>query len=141
MLTPETTQSVVMFLISVGSLAASELKERWALRRKQQTSPVDLSKSDQIETQIKPILEDLLAAKSDIEVTRTLDLIKRKRKLIYNAQREKLIAEEEYDKGKITSNMLQLQIEDCNTRIRNKLIEIEADLKSLGLYIEKQPSS
>jgi len=137
MLTPETTQVAVMFLISVGSLAASELKERWSLRRKQGAT-VDLSGSDQVESEAISIVQELLSDKSNVDVSRVLDLVERKRKLIYDAQREKLNAEEEYNQGRIILNMLQLRRETCDIQIKSKLSEIEADLKALGLFIEKQ---
>lgn len=138
MLTPETTQSAVMFLISVGALAVNELKERWFLRHKKEEAQIDLSKQGQVEGEAESLVKKLLSEKSDEEVKRVLDLVQRKRKLVYDAQREKLNAEEEYDQGRITLNMLQLRTEKCDQQIKEKLAEVEADLRVLGLNIEKQ---
>jgi len=137
MLTPETTQAAVMFLISVGSLAASELKERWTLRRKQAEVEIDFSQDDTDEVGVSNAVTEILSNKSDVEVNRTLDLVQRKRKLIYDAQREKLNAEEEYNEGRITLNMLQLRKEKSDQQIKEKLAEIEVDLRGLGLDIAK----
>lgn len=138
MLTPETTQSAIMFLISVGSLAASELKERWSLRRLASAAELDLSKQEQVEQKAEPVIRELLSQKSNDDVRRTLDLVERKRALIYDAQREKLNAEVEYNEGRITLNMLQLRKEKCDQQIKDKLTEIEGDLSALGLNVDKQ---
>lgn len=138
MLTPETAQAAVMFLISVGSLAASELKERWSLRRKQQEAQLDLSQQELVQQEAEPAIKELLSAKSDVDVKRTLDLMQRKQKLIYDAQRGKLNTDEEFAEGRITLDMMQLRKERYDQQIKEKLAEIEADLKVLGLFIDKQ---
>lgn len=137
MLIPETTQAAVMFLISVGSLAASELKERWILRRKQAEVEIDFSQDDTDEVGVSNTVTEILSNKSYVDVNRILDLVLRKRKLIYDAQREKLNAEEEYNEGRITLNMLQLRKEKSDQQIKEKLAEIEVDLRGLGLDIVK----
>lgn len=140
MLTPDTTQAAVMFLISVGSLATSELKERWTLRRKQQQEAVDLSKSGVTEAEVKPIVEELLSAKPEVDVSRTLDLVHRKRKLVYDAQREKLNAKAEHNRGRFTLNELELTEERCDQEIKTLLAGIDSDLQSVGIAIERQIS-
>ncbi|MEZ4672284.1 MAG: hypothetical protein R3E39_30630 [Anaerolineae bacterium] len=137
MLTTETTQAAVMFLISIGTLAANELKERWTLMRKKKNGTLDLTDQDQSENDVATAVNELLAGRTEIEVKRTLELVQRRRKLIFDAQREKLFAEEEFNEGRINSSQLQLIRERCDQQIRDKFQEIESDLKGLGLQIEK----
>jgi len=136
-LTTETTQAAVMFLISIGTLAANELKERWTLMRKKKNGTLDLTDQDQSENDVATAVNELLAGRTEIEVKRTLELVQRRRKLIFDAQREKLFAEEEFNEGRINSSQLQLIRERCDQQIRDKFQEIESDLKGLGLQIEK----
>lgn len=82
MLPQETQQAIITFLISVGTLAASELRQRWALKRKEQKSSVDLSKEDVSEQEVSTTVGELLASRNEEDIRQTLDLVQRRRKLI-----------------------------------------------------------
>lgn len=136
MLTSETTQAAILFLISIGSLAANELRERWSLRRKKAGKPFDLSTHD--EEEATRVVQELLSQKKDLEVKQVLDLAQRKRKLIYDAQRAKLNDEIEFNEGRIDLTMLELRRERHDQQIRDKLTEIVSDLRAIGVEIEQE---
>lgn len=141
MLTAETTQAAFAFLLSVGNLAANELRERWTFRRQKakmsEEKEIDLAQEN--EQEATKSVEILLSDHSETDVKQTLDLVQRKRKLIYDAQRGKLNAEEEFNEGRITLDMFELRKERYNQTIHEKLADIEVDIQSLGIQINKEP--
>lgn len=136
MISPETIQILVTFLTNIGSLAATELRERWKLRRENQGS-IDLSQKNPPKEDVGKTVQALLSSQNDADVKRILDLINRKRDLIYDAQRGKLAAEKDFNEQRINRFALELTQERYTRSISEMLAEIENDIKSLGLYLEK----
>jgi len=135
MISPEILQVLITFLLSVGSFALNELGQRWALRRKNESEKVDLNENNSGD-KLSKLIEKTL--KSDKEAQRIVDLIERRQKLIYDAKRGMLNDGEQYNQGNISLNMLELRKEDHKRQIEERMLEIENDLHSIGLDIEKE---
>jgi hypothetical protein len=142
-MTPDQINAAWTFLLSVGALAASELKERWTLDRKTQTAAtpssfaVDLPTSESA-TPPPTALADLLSGHSAQDIERVRTLIEQQKRLIFQAKQAKLDADEEYSKGRIIRQMARLQQDDADAQIRKHMQGIEDNLRSLGLDIEKR---
>ena len=138
MVSSENLQELIAFLINVGTLAGNELKERWTLKRKERVKNVDLSKKDLSEEEVSEAVQDFLISLKDDDVKQTLELMRRKQKLIYVARRGKLNDEEEYYQGRATLTELELRRDSYDTQIKEKISEIESDFQSLGIHFEKK---
>lgn len=138
MVSPETIQILIQFLVTTATIAAQELRERWKLRRSQQE--VDLLEHNADDREVSKMVRDALSDQQEEGVRGILNLMERKKEAIYRAERGKLNHREDYRKGFITADMLELRIEDLDTEIETLLGEIEIHLKSLGLQVDRQPS-
>lgn len=139
MISPETIQILVTFLTNIGTLAAAELRERWKLRRENKGS-IDLSSQNAPKGEISDAVQELLSSHNEVDVQRVLDLINRKKELIYEAQRGKIAAEKDFNEQRINRLAFELTQERYTKTIKQMLGEIESDIKTLHLYVEKERS-
>lgn len=137
MISPELAETIMVFLISVGTVALNELKERWTLRRKEHEN-VDLG-NPEVGREMLPLIQETLTSQNEERVKRVLDLIKRKEALIYDAQRGKTNTLKALNLGEISRNVFELKTEDYDNQIKELLAQIETDVKSLGFSIDKRP--
>jgi hypothetical protein len=142
-LQPEVASQAALFLFDIGRWAASELKERWTLARKKtsarQTTEVDLSKSkEEIKQQAETLLRDVATDHGVADVERVLRLIERKGNLIWEWKEGKVANDEEYNRQLITRSAYQLRQQELDQKIADTLVEIETDLKELGVQVKKE---
>ncbi len=136
MLTPETQQLAMMFLLNVGNMAVKELSQIWKLRRSNKSHEPDLVIEDS--TEIRSVVSELLENKSEVDIKRTLQLVEKCQEFIYGYQNAKHDAEEERNRGDINQTQYKLRIAKQNKNIAEKLAEIESHLSSIGLIIAKE---
>ncbi len=137
-LTPETYDVAIKFLIEVGKLAVSELKERWTLARQKATEKkkaIDLSNPVEVQGEAKPLLRDLASDYGEEKIRQVIELVTRKQRLIFEWQQRKIDIEQEYNRQKIDLSSYRLQKRDLDEKIQNTLREIESDFGQLGLKI------
>lgn len=138
MLPPETTNAAILFLIQAGSLAASELGERWKLRRKKEEKAINLDEQATLENEGPDFLSRLSIDISSARIDQTRRLIEEKQERVFHWQRSKVLAEKDYDLGRIPIDVLVAKKEDLDKRIRSMMQEIEKDILSLGVMLEKE---
>ena len=139
-LSPEIQAQGISFLMDIGRWAASELKERWTLARQKKDDTqiqVDLSEPEQARQQAETLLQDAASDQGAAQVERVLGLIERKRDLIFEWKEMKLDNEREYNHQVIARSTLRLRQKELGQKISGTLGEIEADLKGLGVQVEK----
>jgi len=139
-LSPEIQAQGISFLMDIGRWAASELKERWTLARQKKDDTqiqVDLSEPEQARQQAETLLQDAASDQGAAQVERVLGLIERKRDLIFEWKEMKLDNEREYNHQVIARSTLRLRQKELGQKISDTLGEIEADLKGLGVQVEK----
>ncbi len=136
------------FLLEIGRWAKSELKERWTLRRQQQSADLSdeaavravFEETGAYETAVPALIDQVSAERSPQEVERTLKLIHRKRDAIYRARNAKLADKEEYDAQKLTKSAFEQRRDEHDATIHQMLDEIENDLADLGITVERKPA-
>jgi hypothetical protein len=141
-LPPEVKSQAVSFLFDIGRWAASYLKERWKLAHQKKgakkSTEVDLSKpKEDVDKISEELLRDIVAEHGSAKVERVLKLIERKRKLILDWQERKVDNEEEYNLQRIALATLRARQQELDQKIARTLVEIEDDLKELGVKVEK----
>jgi len=132
----------ILFLFHIGRWAASELKERWKLARQRKnelTDQVDLSnQSDETQQQAEILLNNLASEKGSLHVEQVMKLVERKHDLIAEWQGMKVDNEEEHNRQQISRAALKIRQQELDKRITDTLIEIQEDLKDLGLQVERE---
>jgi len=126
------------FLIEVGKWAMTELKERWTLRRKEQTVKLDTLEEQNLEPVLHPLLKELVSDKGEQEVSHRLELIEMKRNLIRGYEKDLIRLEEALRLGHMNYIQVQAQLDDLHDKIKTKLLEIETDLQALGFDVAKE---
>lgn len=142
-LPPEVKAQGALFLFDIGRWAATELKERWTLARKgregEQPTEVDLAKpKEEVKEESEALLQDINAEHGRADVERVLALIERKRNLITEWKENTLDNEEEYNRQLITRATLRLRNQELGQKISQTLVEVETDLKELGVEVKKE---
>lgn len=125
------------FLLEIGRWAKSELRERWKLRRDQQTA--DLTKKAEVDATVPKMLQAAANASSAKRVQETIDLIERKRDAINRARNAKLADREQLDRQEILQSAFEQLEKKHNRTIQQMMDEIEADLNDLGFDVEREP--
>jgi hypothetical protein len=126
---------LVGFLFEVGRWAKSELKERWEVRREQQSA--DLTKKAEVEQAVPAMLQAAASASSPRRVQETIDLIERKRDAIDRARNAKLADREQLDRQELLQASFEQLEKKHNRTIKQMLDEIAADLNDLGFDVER----
>lgn len=125
------------FLIKVGEWAMNDLKERWTLRRKQQTLQLDTITEPELKQQETAIVADLVSERGQVNVQRTIERIEGKRDLI-EGWKDSLVADQKQAQlGGMNLNVQNARKRDFNEQITTTLREIEADLRAIGFTVEK----
>lgn len=143
-LTPETYDTAIKFLIEVGKLAVSELKERWTLARQkaaEKKKSIDLSNPVEVQGKAEPLLRELASDYGEEKIRQVIKLVTRKQELIFEWQQRKIDIEQEYNRQRIDLSSYRFQKRDLDEKIQNTLREIENDFGQLGLTIIGQPES
>ena len=137
-LDPQQTSQAWAFLISVGGLAASELKERWSLRRKSvNTTPASSLPLPETEEAAPPEFHEIITGKSKAQITQVLELVEQKLELVQGWKQDRLYNLEEHRRGGALS-VLEAKNKALQKQITAMMSEIERDLKGLGIEFEKQ---
>jgi hypothetical protein len=139
---PQDTYDIaIKFLIDVGKLAASELKERWTLARQKgadKKKAIDLSNNAEIQQEVRPLLQEVIGEYGEERIRKVIELANRKQDLIFEWRQQKIDVEQEYNRQKIDLSSYRFQIRDLDQKISTALKETRNDLEQLGIRISEQ---
>ena len=137
-LDPQQTSQAWAFLISVGGLAVSELKERWSLRRKSATAtPAPSLPLPETEEAVPPEFHEIVTGKSKTQVAGVLEMVEQKLDLVQGWKQDRLYNLQEQRRG-ASEAITQARNKELQKQITTMMSEIERDLKGLGIEFEKQ---
>jgi hypothetical protein len=126
------------FLISVGTIALSELKERWSLRHKSSDGET-ISISNSEDGTPPPYFPEMIKVKSQTDIERVLNLVRLKRDNIYSWQKSREANAQELNEQLLSRAAFDAREERLQKQINAKIAEIERDLQSLGIEFDKEP--
>lgn len=131
----------VGFLFEIGRWAATELKQRWILLRQQnpsQTVKADLTASTKEDKQtVEEFIQAAARESGAIEVKRRLAIVKEKRDLIYDWQQARISNNQAHERNRMSRAARDLDNRELTVQIRKTLQDIEGELTSLGLRVDK----
>jgi hypothetical protein len=126
------------FLIDIGNWAATELQERWRLKRNEKELDLqNLSESNLVEN-VQPVLDDISKELDEAQVRHHMEMIEKRRGLIRDWEKAKATDQRAMNLGQMQLAVLEARETDFNDKIKKTLREIEADLKAMGFTLEKE---
>ena len=123
----------------VGPYLGQRLKLTRQNRETKEPTVVDLSGSkEEVSKASDKLLQDVAAECGSEEVNRVLELIRKKRDLIWEWEERKVSEQKAVNRGKLEDGEFELRQRDREKNISQTLVEIERYLKGLGIQIEKE---
>lgn len=141
-MTIEINTMTMQFLVEVGKFAMGELRERWKLHRKtskpESNLEMDLSNEDEVKERTPVLVKELSENRDEKELERVIQLMEKKKNLIFQWRQRKLDNLEAHNLGDLPLDTLNLRNGSLDNRITSMADEIESDLRAVGIIVDRE---